>query len=109
MDAFERLMATLRERAETMPVGSYTTKLLQGGVDKIGSKILEESREVVEAAAELDEAGRAHFIYEVGDLIYHTMVMMAFRGVQWSEVEAELARREGVSGLEEKRRRGDKS
>ncbi len=109
MDAFERLMATLRERAETLPEGSYTTKLMRGGVPKIGSKILEESHEVVEAASEADEAGRAHFIYEVGDLIYHTMVMMAYRGVQWSEVEAELARREGVSGLEEKRSRGEKS
>lgn len=104
---FLRLMETLNDRARTLPEHSYTTKLLRGGPEKIGEKVLEEAREFVEAASEAGDAGRSHFIYEAGDLIYHTMVMLAWRGVDWTEIADELARREGVSGLEEKRRRGN--
>jgi len=81
---------------------SYTAKLLAGGIKKIGGKILEEAAELVEAAGELEEAGRQHTISEAGDLLYHTLVLLAARDVRLSEVEAELARRFGVSGLEEK-------
>lgn len=97
-----RLMRTLSERARTMPTGSYTTKLLQGGPDKIGRKIREEADELIEAASEPGDDGREHFIYEAGDLIYHTLVLLAWRGVDVNEVAAELARREGTSGLTEK-------
>lgn len=106
-EVFERLMATIRQRVTELPEGSYTTKLVRGGTERIGEKIREEADEVVEAAAEAGERGREHFIYEVGDLLFHTMVMMAHRGVSWADVAAELQRREGVSGLEEKRRRED--
>lgn len=95
-------MATLRERAATRPAGSYTTKLLNGGAEAIGKKILEESAELIEAADEPGEQGREHAIYEAGDLIYHTLVMLAWRGIELDEVAAELARREGTSGLVEK-------
>ncbi|WP_164103846.1 phosphoribosyl-ATP diphosphatase [Candidatus Laterigemmans baculatus] len=105
-EVLERLMATVEKRVAQLPDGSYTTKLVRGGVEAIGAKIREEAEEVVEAAAESDEAGRAHLVHEVADLLFHTMVMMAHRGIDWSDVAAELARREGVSGLEEKRRRG---
>lgn len=101
-----RLMDTLSERAEKRPEGSYTTKLMDAGAGKIGDKILEETRELIEAADEPGEAGRDHFVYEAGDLIYHTLVMLAYRGVDLSEVAAELARREGTSGLVEKASRG---
>ena len=97
-----RLMATLRERAETRPAGSYTTKLLEGGAEKIGSKITEEAAELIEAASEEGDRGREHFVYEAGDLIYHTLVLLAWRGVDIGEVATELARREGTSGLAEK-------
>ncbi len=102
LDPIARLMQTLAERAETRPEGSYTTKLLDGGVEKIGSKIREEAAEMIEAAAEQGDAGRDHFVYEAGDLIYHTLVLLAWRGVDISEVANELARREGTSGLVEK-------
>ena len=102
LDAITRLMRTLRERAETRPEGSYTTKLLDGGAEKIGGKILEEAGELIEAASEGGDDGRRHFIHEAGDLVYHTMVLLAWRGVDIQEVAAELARREGTSGLEEK-------
>ena len=102
LDPITRLMRTLRERAETLPSGSYTTKLLEGGPEKIGGKIREEAGELIEAASEPGDAGRQHFIHEAGDLIYHTMVLLAWRGVDIDEVAIELARREGTSGLAEK-------
>ena len=98
-------METLAERQQTRPVGSYTTKLLEAGPAKIGDKILEEARELIEAAGEPGEDGRQHFVYEAGDLIYHTLVLLAWRGVDISEIASELARREGTSGLVEKANR----
>ena len=101
----DRLMTTLAERARSRPAGSYTTKLMEAGSEKIGEKILEEAAEMIEAADETGDQGRAHFVYEAGDLIYHTLVMLAYRGVSLDEVAAELARREGTSGLTEKANR----
>lgn len=109
LDPIIRLMETLSERAQTMPAGSYTTKLLSSGPEKIGAKILEEANEFIEAASETDEQGRQHFVYEAGDLIYHTLVLLAWRGVDLSEVAAELGRREGTSGLVEKASRPPKT
>ena len=95
-------MQVIEQRKAEMPAGSYTTRLLTGGVEKIGRKVTEEAAEVVEAAGEPGEAGRQHLIYEAGDLLYHLLVMLAHRDVRLDEVERELARREGISGLEEK-------
>ena len=102
LEPISRLMNTLLQRARTMPEGSYTTKLLRGGVERIGSKIREEADELINAASESGDDGRDHFVYEAGDLIYHTLVLLAWRGVDIDEVAAELARREGTSGLAEK-------
>ena len=101
LQSLDRLMQTLSQRAREMPEKSYTTKLLSGGPPKIGAKILEEAAELIEAAGEGDE-GREHFVYEAADLTYHMMVLLAWRGVGLDEVAAELARREGTSGLAEK-------
>ena len=106
--ALRRLMDTLQQRAATRPPKSYTTKLLDGGIDKIGGKIREEAEELIEAAAEPDAAGREHFVYEAADLLYHTMVMLAWRGVDIDEIANELQRREGTSGLVEKASRAKK-
>lgn len=106
LESLGRLMATLTERAASRPAGSYTTKLLEGGTAKIGSKIREEAEELIEAVDESGEEGRQHAIYEAGDLIYHTLVLLAYRGITLDEVAAELARREGTSGLAEKASRG---
>ncbi len=108
LEPLQRLMQTLQQRAAELPAGSYTTKLMQGGVPKLGAKILEEAAEMVEAAAEPGDAGRQHFIYETGDLLYHALALMAYRQVALDEVVAELARREGTSGLVEKANRPTK-
>ena len=102
------LMRVIEVRKATRPANSYTTKLLDGGVEKIGAKITEEAAEVVEAAAEPGTAGSEHLIREAADLIYHLLVMLALRDVQLTQVEAELARRFGISGLDEKASRPPK-
>ena len=62
-------------------------------------KIAEEAGEVVAAASEPGEAGRAHLVHEVADLLFHTLVMLGHRDIPWADVEAELARRFGVPGV----------
>lgn len=99
LDELER---TIADRAAHPSEKSYTSKLLAGGVETIAKKIVEESMEVVEAASEAGDAGREHFIREVGDLVYHLMVLMRQRGCLLADIEAELHRRFGVSGLDEK-------
>jgi phosphoribosyl-ATP pyrophosphohydrolase len=76
--------------------------LLTGGVPKIGAKIREEADEVVAAADEPGLTGQNHLVHEAADLIYHLLVMLAHRDVTLEQVEGELARRFGVSGLDEK-------
>jgi phosphoribosyl-ATP pyrophosphohydrolase len=107
MRPLDQLEETIRQRQLAGEADkSYTAKLLAGGVAKIGPKVTEEAAEVVEAAAEPGEAGREHTIREAADVFYHLMVLLAVRGVKLDEVEAELARRFGMSGLEEKASRG---
>lgn len=97
------LEATIRERAADPDAGSsWTAKLLSGGVDRIGPKVTEEAAELVEAAAEPGDGGREHFVYEAADLLYHTLVLCRWRGVELAEIEQELARRFGTSGIAEK-------
>jgi phosphoribosyl-ATP pyrophosphohydrolase len=101
-----RLMAVIEDRRANHPPKSYTTALFAGGVEKIGEKILEEAREVVEAARESGNEGRMHLVREAADLAYHLLVMLAHRHIKLDEVEAELARRFGMSGIDEKASRG---
>jgi phosphoribosyl-ATP pyrophosphohydrolase len=99
-------MAVIDDRKANPSEKSYTTRLLAGGVEKIGSKILEEAGEFVAAAAEPGEPGRVHTIDEAADVIYHLFVMLGFREISLAEVESELERRFGTSGLDEKAARG---
>jgi phosphoribosyl-ATP pyrophosphohydrolase len=99
---FARLMAVIEDRKANPPAKSYTTSLFQGGVAKIGAKILEEAGEVVEAAAEPGDQGRSHLIYESADLVYHLFVLLGHQDIRLPELEAELARRFGISGIDEK-------
>jgi phosphoribosyl-ATP pyrophosphohydrolase len=76
--------------------------LLDGGVSAIGAKVREEAEEVVAAAAESGPGAHAHIVHEAADVVYHLLVLLAFSDVSLAEVEAELGRRFGISGLEEK-------
>ena len=105
----DELEQTILARQAAPDEGSYTAQLLAGGLEKIGGKVLEEAAEVVEAAGESGEEGRKHTISEAGDLVYHLMVLLASRSITFAEVEAELARRAGVSGLEEKASRSKRA
>jgi phosphoribosyl-ATP pyrophosphohydrolase len=101
------LMDVIADRKNNPPADpSYVVKLLRGGIAEIGAKIVEEAAEVVEAADEPGAAGRGHLIKETADLVFHTAVMLGHHGILWSEVEAELARRFGISGFTEKQSRG---
>ncbi|MCA9238118.1 MAG: phosphoribosyl-ATP diphosphatase [Planctomycetales bacterium] len=103
MRPLDQLEATIAERKAAADAGtSYTARLLAGGVAKVGAKVTEEAAEVVEAAGEPGDAGRTHTIAEAGDVLYHLMVLLAVRDISLAEVEAEIARRFGMSGLEEK-------
>ncbi len=99
-------MSVIEDRKAHGAENSYTVKLLAGGLEKIGAKIMEEAAEVVAAAAEPGAAGKAHTIHEAADLIYHLFVLLGHRDISLAEVEAELARRFGISGLDEKAARG---
>jgi len=102
------LMTLIADRKANPPERSYVVKLLNGGITAIGPKILEEAHEVVSAAEESGDAGRAHLIHEVADLLFHSLVLLGEREIAWSEIETELARRFGVSGLDEKASRPPK-
>jgi phosphoribosyl-ATP pyrophosphohydrolase len=102
------LMNVINDRKTSPPAEpSYVVSLLRGGVAKIGAKIVEEAAEVVAAGGESGDAGRDHLIKEAADLVFHLIVLLGHRDVAWREVEAELARRFGVSGIVEKQSRGD--
>jgi len=106
--AIDKLERTIRDRAANPREKSYTSQLLAGGVEKIGAKIAEEAAELVEAAGEPGEKGREHFVREVADLVYHLLVLMRQQKCSLFDLEAELARRFGVSGIEEKAARRKK-
>ena len=101
-NTLERLYRTIESRRGADPATSYTAKLLSEGTAGITAKVSEEAGETVRAA--LGE-GKARLIAESADLLYHLLVLWAAERVTPAEVWAELARREGTSGLEEKRRR----
>jgi phosphoribosyl-ATP pyrophosphohydrolase len=98
-EILEKLERVVASRKGEPSDRSYTSRLLSGGVPRIGAKVTEEAAELVAAAAsETDE----RVVAETADLLYHTLVLLACRDVPLARVEDELARRFGVSGLDEK-------
>jgi phosphoribosyl-ATP pyrophosphohydrolase len=96
------LAATIRARRDASAGQSYTRALLDGGPRRCAKKLGEEAVELVIAAAGEDDAAvRA----EAADVLYHLLVLLESRGVPLADVTAELVRRAGVSGHEEKARR----
>ena len=86
----EGLYDLLMDRKATLPEGSYTTYLFQKGLDKILKKVGEESTEVIIAGKAED---KAETIYEIADLTYHVLVLMAQMGISVEEIKKELASR----------------
>ena len=103
MSALERLAAVVASRQGADPASSWTARVLACGPDKCAEKFGEEAVEAIIAAVRGD---RAALVGEAADVVYHLLVMLAARGVALEDVLAELARREGVSGLDEKAGRG---
>jgi len=98
-DILEKLAATLEARKGADPETSYVAKLYARGLDAILKKVGEEAAETL-IAAKGGEKGQ--IVHEVADLWFHTLVLLASQGLGPQDVLAELARREGVSGLAEK-------
>jgi phosphoribosyl-ATP pyrophosphohydrolase len=95
----ERLAATIATRKGKDPETSWTARLLASGPEKCAEKFGEEA---VEAIIEAVKGDRARLTSEAADVIYHLLVMLAARDVTLADVLAELDRREGTSGIEEK-------
>ncbi len=99
MNVLEQLAATIEARKGADPDTSWTAKLLAKGPDKCAEKFGEEA---VEAIIEAVKGDRAALTSEAADVLYHLLVMLTARDVALTDVLAELERREGVSGIEEK-------
>ena len=103
-DTLNRLADVLEQRKQAEPDSSYVARLYSKGLDGILKKICEEATETVMAAKDGD---RDKIIYETADLWFHTMVLLAHQDLHPDDVIAELRRRFGLSGLEEKASRGE--
>lgn len=96
----EGVLRTIRDRRAQPQSGSYTTKLFEGGHDKILKKVAEEAGEVLLAA----KGGKKEdIIYEVADLFFHTLMVLGYHEVNLQEVYQELGKRFGRSGLREEK------
>jgi phosphoribosyl-ATP pyrophosphohydrolase len=89
-NVLDQLYATIESRKTNAPAGSYTAKLFAAGENEIVKKVGEEAIEVIVAAkGQSDE----RVVSEMADLVYHSLVLLASRGIAWEAVEVELARR----------------
>jgi len=104
-EILQHLSLVLTQRKTADPKQSYVASLYAKGVDAIAKKIGEEATEVVIAAKNGDTS---QLIYEVADLWFHTLVLLSHQGLTAEAILNELARREGIGGLEEKAQRNKK-
>ena len=110
IDSLARLASTIESRKVANggdPSASYVARLLHKGPDAFLKKIGEEATETVMAAKDLDHQPatpelKANLVGEVADLWFHSMIALAHYGLSPADVIAELERREGTSGIEEK-------
>ena len=101
------LYEVINQRRQYLPSDSYTTSLFLGGTERIITKFSEESQELIDAVASISpnydtKTNQEHIIHEAADLVYLFFVLLASCNVTLSDVEQELAKRFGVSGLAEK-------
>jgi len=104
-DVLARLAAVLESRRGADPASSYVAKLYGKGLDAILKKIGEECAELIMAGK---EGKRLKIVWESTDVVYHVLVLLAFYGLGVEDVLQELRRREGISGIDEKKSRGGK-
>ena len=102
-DILLRLEQTLLARKSAPPGSSYVASLYAKGLDAVLKKVGEEATEAIIAAKGGD---RLQLTAEAADLLFHTLVMLAAKDVPFADVLAELERREGISGIDEKNARG---
>ncbi|MDO8351404.1 MAG: phosphoribosyl-ATP diphosphatase [Gallionella sp.] len=102
MTILQKLTETIEARKAASPDSSYVAKLFSKGEDAILKKLGEEAVETILASKQGD---KAHIVYETADLWFHCMVMLSHHGLSAEDVLAELARREGLSGIVEKNSR----
>ena len=95
----QRLSETLEARKQADPSSSYAAQLFAKGHDAILKKLAEEAAETLMAAKDGD---KLHLVRETADLWFHTLVLLSYHGLGPNDVLAELRRREGISGLDEK-------
>lgn len=109
-DILTQLEATIAERIRSADSqSSYVAQLSQHGLNKILEKVGEESIETILAAKDAhNDQTQEHVVNETADLVFHLLVMLAELGIPFEEVTNTLARRMGVSGIEEKAARGRK-
>jgi phosphoribosyl-ATP pyrophosphohydrolase len=98
-DILNRLSELLEQRKSADPQSSYVAKLYAKGMDGILKKVGEEATETIIAAK---DGEKSQIIYETADLWFHTLVMLAHANIKPQEILDELARREGLSGIDEK-------
>lgn len=105
-DILKQLDAVLEARKGESPDSSYVASLYDKGVEKILKKVAEESAETVMAAKDLQHSKSTenadHLVYEIADLWFHTMVLLASQDLSSNDVITELQRRFGLSGHDEK-------
>jgi phosphoribosyl-ATP pyrophosphohydrolase len=104
-ETLERIAATIESRKEGDAATSYVARLLAGNEDALLKKIGEEATETVLAAKSGDAQ---HLVRETADLWFHCMILLARHGLAPADVLAELQRREGTPGLDEKAARKQK-
>src|SRR5687767_9262416 len=95
----QRLSKTIESRRGTDPESSYVARLFGKGHDAILRKVAEESAETLLAAKDGD---KLHLTREIADLWFHSLILLAWHGLSSDDVFAELERREGISGVDEK-------
>lgn len=106
MDLIKNEYDVILERKEEKAEGSYTAYLFEQGLDKILKKVGEECTETVIAAK---NNNNTETVYEITDLLYHVLVMMALQGITPEDIEAELAKRAEKRGNLKKFHQVDKN
>ena len=104
MDTLSRLEQVIAERRSASPETSYVAKLNSEGIGKIAQKLGEEATEAVIAAL---SGTKSDLIGEAADVIFHLLVLLQAKDIALADVLAELERREGTSGIEEKASRSE--